>query len=144
MNRHFYTDDDPEAHKNRAHEVELIRDMMKGVFPKEANRFKVFLDIHAHSAATSIFSYAPMPENPDRDLAHVKRFPALLDANSAYFSNNNCKWANEKSKRNCARLNVYRDYSVLDSYTIESSCWGYELKGTGNEEDDPEVEQFTS
>lgn len=84
-----------------------------------------------------------MPENPEKDLAHVKRFPALLDSSSAYFLLQNCKWANEKGKKNCARLNIFRDFNVLDSYTIEASCWGYELKGTGNDEEDPEVEQFT-
>lgn len=56
----------------------------------------------------------------------------------------NCKWANEKSKRNCARLGVFRDFGILDTYTIETSCWGYEVKGTGNDEEDPEVKQFTA
>lgn len=103
----------------------------------------MFLDIHAHSAATSIFMYCPMPED-ERDVPYVRRLPSLLDANSAYFLLASCKWANEKSKRNCARLCIYRDFGILDTYTIESSCWGYEIKGTGNEEEDPEVEQFTS
>lgn len=84
MNRHFFADEDPEANKQRAHECEVIRSMLKENFPKEASRFKLFLDIHAHSAATSIFCYAPMPENQDL-IPHVRRLPTLLDANSCYF-----------------------------------------------------------
>jgi hypothetical protein len=60
MNRHFFADDDPEAAKNRMHEVEVIRNLLKDTFPLEnVSRFKLFLDIHAHSAQSSIFIYAP-------------------------------------------------------------------------------------
>jgi len=51
MNRHFFADDDPEGNRNRAHEVELIRTMLRETFQaSETSRFKLFLDIHAHSA----------------------------------------------------------------------------------------------
>ena len=39
-----------------------------------------------------------------------------------------CKFNNEKNKRNCARLGVYRDFDLINSYTIESSCYGYAVK----------------
>lgn len=63
MNRHFFSDDDPEAHRNRACEVELIRTMLKENFKNTGRKLAMFLDIHAHSAANSIFIYAPLPEN---------------------------------------------------------------------------------
>jgi hypothetical protein len=53
-----------------------------------------------------------------------------------------CKFNNEKFKRNCARLAFYRDFNLLDTYTIESSCFGFEVKGSGTEEEDPEIRQF--
>lgn len=60
MNRHFFADDDPEGVRNRAHEVELIRNLLKQTFPPEKrNRFKMFLDVHSHSVQPSIFMYAP-------------------------------------------------------------------------------------
>lgn len=139
MNRHFFADDDSEAHKNRAHEVEVLRSMLKEGFPRESSRFRMFLDIHAHSAASSIFIYAPLPEG-DKNIPQVRMLPMILDNNSAYFLLGSCKWANEKRKRNCARLAIFRDFGVLESYTIESSCWGYEVKGTGTELEEAEVE----
>jgi hypothetical protein len=55
----------------------------------------------------------------------------------------NCKFANEKAKRNCARLAFYRDWGLLDTYTIESSCYCWKVKGTGEEEgEEPEIEQL--
>jgi cytosolic carboxypeptidase protein 2/3 len=59
MNRNFYSDDDKDC-KERCFEVEMLRAQLKSKFsPELTNRFKMFLDIHAHSCATSIFTYAP-------------------------------------------------------------------------------------
>ena len=63
MNRHFYADEDPEGYRNRAFEVEIIRQKLKEKFAGKRKDFKMFLDIHAHSCAHSIFIYAPQPES---------------------------------------------------------------------------------
>jgi len=60
----------------------------------------------------------------------------ILDNLSPYFQYDNCKFGNEKYKRNCARLGMFRDFNLVNSFTIESSCYAYEVKGTD------EVEQF--
>ena len=60
-----------------------------------------------------------------------------LDNISAFFSFENCKFGNEKYKKNCARLGVHRDFNLLNSFTIESSCYGFDVKGT-----ETQVEQF--
>lgn len=57
---------------------------------------------------------------------------------SEYFLFENCKFANEKSKRNCARIANFRDYNILDSFTIESSCYGYKVKDIGPVEEGTE------
>ena len=93
----------------------------------------MFLDIHAHSAAQSIFIYAPASES-EAEQSYIVKFPQILANSSEFFLWENCKFSNEKSKRNCARLAFYRDWSILDTYTIESSCFGYKVKGSGEEE----------
>lgn len=127
MNRCFFADDDPEA-KNRLTEVEHIRAFMEENFskkvPEKRNKLKMFLDIHAHSGQRDIFIYAPHSQS-DEIQQKIRNFPALLDKISPYFSFEGCKFGNEKYKKNCARLGVYRDYDLNHSYTIESSCWGY-------------------
>jgi hypothetical protein len=52
----------------------------------------------------------------------------MLDEASEYFQFKKCRYNNEKYKRNCARLGINRDYGLANSYTIESSVWGYEKK----------------
>ena len=98
--------------------------------------FKMFLDIHAHSAMNSIFSYAPMHEKEQQAL-ECQKFIKILDTMSNYFSAENSKFGNEKYKKNCARLGITRDFDLINSYTIESSCWGYDVmvKDEDGEED---------
>ena len=136
MNRHFFADDDPDGLKIRLTEVELIRSYLKAKIPKENHDlFKLFLDIHAHSAQNSIFCYAPVDEDAN-NMSIIKRFPMILDNLSPYFQYDNCKFGNEKYKKNCARLGVFRDFNLYNSFTIESSCYAYEVKGS------EDVEQF--
>lgn len=64
MNRHFFADEDPEGYRNRAFEVEVLRQQIKAKFPiGQGKAPKMFIDIHAHSVAQSIFIYAPASEN---------------------------------------------------------------------------------
>ena len=58
----------------------------------------------------------------------TQRFAQICDSTSPYFSLDHCKFNNEKNKRNCARLGVYRDFDLPNSYTIESSCFGFEVE----------------
>ena len=44
---------------------------------------------------------------------------------SPYFNLKQCSFDNEKYKRNCARLGFFRDWGLVNSYTIESSCFGF-------------------
>jgi len=60
----------------------------------------------------------------------------ILDNLSPCFAYDNSKFGNERYKRNCARLGMFRDFGITNSFTIESSCYAYEIKGTDD------VEQF--
>ena len=107
----------------------------------------MFLDVHAHSAQTSIFIYSPLhPHKPDNE--NSRKFTAILDDLSDYFQFDNCRFNNVKEKRNSARLGVHRDWNLLHSYTIESSCYGFEVKQNIDKEipkeerPDPQLIQF--
>jgi hypothetical protein len=56
----------------------------------------------------------------------------ILDDASPYFLLENCRYNNEKYKKNCARLGIARDFNIVNSYTIESSCFGFEIKNPEN------------
>lgn len=139
MNRHFYADDDKDA-KERVYEVELLRSHLKKIYrPAQPDKFKLFLDIHAHSIGHSAFIYAPEPES-EEDKLKVRRLPMILANASPYFSFDNCKFSNDRFKRNCARLSCFRDFNIAESYTLELSCFGYEVKGSGGPTYSPDIE----
>lgn len=83
--------------------------------------------------------FAPMPES-ESDLVYVKRLPKILHNISEVFSYESSTFSNEAIKKNCARLAMHRDFDVLDSYTIEASCYGFQVKGTGTKEYAPLTE----
>lgn len=125
MNRHFFADDDPEA-KLRLTEVELIRTYLKERTSIDENKLKLFLDVHAHSAQTSIFAFCPQVDDP-KTMQLIRQFAQILDQ-SEYFKFDHCKFSNESYKRNCARLAIHRDFKLANSFTIEASCYGFEAK----------------
>ena len=130
MNRHFFADDDPQAQKKgRCTEVELIREYMKQNLPK--SEIRMFLDIHAHSAESSIFIFSPQHKHM-QDIVTTRNFASKLDETSEVFSIDKCTFQNEAYKKNCARLGVFRDHKVVNSYTIESSCYGFDQKLTNH------------
>jgi len=88
---------------------------------------RMFLDIHAHSVKKSIFVYAPKPQER-YEIARTKVFNLILDDMSDVFSLENCRYNNDKKKKNSARMCIFNDYKLADSYTVESSCFGFESK----------------
>lgn len=67
----------------------------------------------------------------------------ILENTSEYFSFDSSKFKNEQYKRNCARLAMHRDFNLLDSYTIESSCYGYKPKKAIDIQDDKHIRVLT-
>lgn len=45
------------------------------------------------------------------------------------FSFNDCKFANEKEKESTARLVLFKEFNVLNSYTLESTFYAPYGKG---------------
>ena len=92
----------------------------------------MFLDIHAHSVKKGIFVYAPVPES-NYGTARTKCFSLILEDMSEVFSIDNCRYNNDLKKKNCARLGIFNNYELDDSYTVETSCYGYEERQPGKQ-----------
>ena len=79
------------------------------------------------------------------DIIRTRRFSMLLDDMSEVFSMSSCSYNNAKYKKNCARLGIYKAFELVDSYTIEASCFGYEQKSSLRSKyiEDQTIVQFT-
>ncbi|KAL0248382.1 hypothetical protein GEMRC1_003618 [Eukaryota sp. GEM-RC1] len=84
----------------------------------------LYLDLHGHSRKKNIFIYGCenrlMPE-----LRLVERvFPRLLASNAPAFSFGDCSFRVQKSKQNSARVVVWKEFNILNSFTMEASFCG--------------------
>jgi hypothetical protein len=90
---------------------------------------EIFTDIHGHSRKFNIFTYACcFNENTieARNNQLIKVFPAILNDRLQPFSFKDCRFANEKEKEATARMVMFKEFSILNSYTLEASFFGTE------------------
>ena len=89
----------------------------------------LFTDIHGHNKNQDIFMYGCVVE---RDYAYhegnmlIRSIPDGVDRIVPVFSSHKCKFAIETDKVETGRIVVFREFSILNSYTLECSFHGSE------------------
>lgn len=86
----------------------------------QQRRVIMFCDLHGHSRRKNIFIFGC--ENSEG--VPERLFPKLLDRRAPDFQYRSCNFKVQKSKANCARVAVCRDFRITNSYTMESSFAG--------------------
>jgi hypothetical protein len=92
---------------------------------KEPEPLSSFIDIHGHSRKKSIFIYGPhFPLHNERYLK-MRVLPKLLSERSEMFRFYSCKFRIQKSKLKAARVVLWREFSIMNCFTLEASFHGY-------------------
>lgn len=84
----------------------------------------MYCDLHGHSRKKNIFIYGCSSKNNPQSLIDSRVFPRLLWKTSHNFSFQDCSFSVRKSKESTARVVVYREFNILNSFTIEASFCG--------------------
>ena len=84
-----------------------------------------FFDMHQHSGRKSAFMYAPYYPLHSKKYLKIRMLPKLLAERSEMFRYYSCKFRFDKFKEGCARLALWKDFHIENSYTIEISALGY-------------------
>lgn len=84
-----------------------------------------FLDLHAHSKQKCVFMYGPHYPLHNEKYYKMRVLPRLICGKSPLFRYNSCKFRNERSKRKAARLVIWKEFKLANSYTVEASFYGY-------------------
>jgi hypothetical protein len=90
---------------------------------------EIFTDIHGHSRKFNIFTYAccyPEASLEARNNPLVKVFPSILHERIEAFRFKDCRFANEKEKEATARMVMFKEFSIINSFTLECSFYGTE------------------
>ena len=88
---------------------------------KEERELFVYCDIHGHNKKKNIFLYGcPSIDGSRKELM----FPLIMSKNCDVFSYKDCSWAIPKDRENCARVIVWKEFGMVNSFTLEISYLG--------------------
>ena len=84
-----------------------------------------FVDMHAHSKKKSIFIYGGYYPLHNETYFKLRVIAKLLSENSDMFRYYSSKFRNEKSKQKAARLVIWKEFNIMNSFTLEASFHGW-------------------
>jgi cytosolic carboxypeptidase protein 2/3 len=95
----------------------------------------LYCDLHGHSRKRNSFIYGcnRAANGGFNSWTKVRLLPRLLASKSHVFDINSCKFKVEKSKMGTARVVVWKDYEVTNSFTLENSFYGFDYGETFKE-----------
>ena len=79
-----------------------------------------FMDVHGHSRKKNLFMYGCHNKNTDKRNAE-KIFPLVFSKTHSSFSFDDCNFNIQKDKESTGRVVVRKEYSVINSFTLEAS-----------------------
>lgn len=84
-----------------------------------------FIDMHGHSWKKNVFMYGP--QYPIHDMRYFKcrLLPKLMGEQTEMFRFYSCKFRIEKAKEKTARVVLWREFNILNCFTLEASFQGY-------------------
>ena len=118
LNRQF-KDPDPQLHPTVAAIKALVTRTVG------THSLLAFLDFHAHSRKKHIFLYGPRHPLHSRKYYDVRVLPKLICQQGTPFRYAACKFTSEACKQTTARLVMWRELKVTNSFTLEASLYGY-------------------
>jgi hypothetical protein len=94
----------------------------------ESYPVSLYCDLHGHSMKKNVFMYAcglnsKEPEALRTNLL-AKLVPLCLSSRNRIFSLRDTKYRLEKSKEGTARVVMFRELNIINSYTLEASFYG--------------------
>lgn len=85
----------------------------------------LFCDFHGHSRKKNIFMYGCHQKGSTDVMRFCERiFPRLLWKISQNFSFRDCNFAMQQSKMSTARIVVFKEFGLTNSFTLEASFCG--------------------
>jgi len=90
-----------------------------------------FCDLHEHGRKLNSFIYGcnKVANGSFCSWTKVRLLPRILAKNSPLFSYGDCRFSVESDKKRTARVVIWKELEVINSFTLESSCYGY-FRGT--------------
>ena len=101
----------------------LIRDLKPD--PTETKKILAFIDMHGHSRKKNVFMYGPQYPIHDTRYFKMRILPKIMSEQNEMFRFFSCKFRIQKGKEKTARVVLWREFNILNCFTLESSFHGY-------------------
>lgn len=124
LNRRYMTPH-PRLHPIVCAVKKLFRDLKPDLSTHDENQILAFIDMHGHSRKKNVFMYGP--GYPIHDVRYLKMrvLPKLMSEQSELFRFYSCKFRIQRSKERTARVVLWREFNVMNCYTLEASFYGF-------------------
>ena len=120
LNRQYHAPD------TRLHPtVKAIKDLVASYSFLQDQKLLAFIDLHGHSWKKNAFIYGPYYALHNDRYLKMRILPKLLSENTEMFWYFACKFRNEKSKRKAAWLILWKEFNLMNSFTLEASFNGF-------------------
>jgi len=86
---------------------------------------QAFIDIHGHSRKKSVFIYGPHFPLHNEKYIKMRVIPKLLSERTEMFRFYSCKFRIEKCKLKAARVVLWKQFSIMNCFTLEASFHGF-------------------
>ena len=110
-------------------EVFHTKSLMHLVANVQGRKILIYCDIHCHSKKVNSFLYGCNVKEEGASFStwtQVRLLPRLLARRSMYFNLPSCRFAVESCKLGTARVVVWKEFQVMNSFTLENSFYGYD------------------
>ena len=93
----------------------------------DSKEILVFCDLHGHGKKNNSFMYGcdKAANGGFCSWTKVRLLPRIIAKNTPLFSYNDCTFRVEIDKQRTARVIFWKEFSVTNSFTLESSYYGY-------------------
>lgn len=88
----------------------------------ESRDILFFCDFHGHSRQKNLFMYGCSNQKADR--LKERLFPYIFSKNTEHFSFTNCNFIVQKARESTARVVMWREFNLINSFTLECSFCG--------------------
>lgn len=110
-------------------------------------RVLLYCDLHGHSRKQNAFFYGCSYKNFEHEgrikNAQLRIIPLLCCHKNSIFSFKDCRFRIEKSKESTARVVVFKEFNIMNSFTLESSFYGKEINKEEFSETKGKVQHIT-
>jgi len=113
---------------NKHPTIFALKKKMQDLVSNQQKEIYVFSDLHGHSKQLNAFIYAcHKVSGAFCPWSKVRLLPRILARKTHLLDYHKCRFKVEQEKLSTARVIVWKEFKVVNSFTLESSMYGYSV-----------------